>query len=288
MAVAACGDPDPHPADVRAAEPVAVSSVRRRAWLASPTLTECVRTGSGGNPFLKPLRFEQLRRQPGILFLADRLRFGGRFPPRHAGLHRQPRLPVPGTRSGNRPAAHDQRAGQHQRGAGSRADEAQVSTFFDWGWRADWARGFGAQANVTYIDAKAEFLIVPSAGRRDGDESPRIPDVSKWTYNLVGMYEARGPDARLAYNNRSGFPEGALADDAIGRRLHTSRAAGIRSARLDWSSSYAFSDNLTLFFDWTNILEKAVPLRHRADQLCGAASRSRAETSRWSCASRNR
>ena len=25
-------------------------------------------------------------------------------------------------------------------------------------------------------------------------------------------------------------------------------------SRLDWSSSYAFNDNLTVFLDWTNIL----------------------------------
>jgi hypothetical protein len=31
---------------------------------------------------------------------------------------------------------------------------------------------------------------------------------------------------------------------------------GRPGARLDWSSSYAFTDNLTLFFDWTNILKK--------------------------------
>jgi hypothetical protein len=27
-------------------------------------------------------------------------------------------------------------------------------------------------------------------------------------------------------------------------------------SRLDWSSSYAFNDHVTLFFDWTNILGK--------------------------------
>ena len=133
--------------------------------------------------------------------------------------------------------------------------EAQVSTFFDFDCMPDWARGFGAQANVTYIDAKADFPIV----RRADLPNPampitrlRIPDVSKWTYNLVGMYE-RGrrsrpprlqPPHRLPRGRRS-----AERDD-----FFTLQGRGQAVSRLDWSSSYAFNDNLTVFFDWTNIL----------------------------------
>ena len=59
------------------------SSSIRRSSLDSPTrtairrATNCARTGSGGNPFLKPLKSNNYRRQPGILFLAHRLRLGG-------------------------------------------------------------------------------------------------------------------------------------------------------------------------------------------------------------------
>jgi hypothetical protein len=83
-----------------------------------------------------------------------------------------------------------------------------------------------------------------------------IPDVSKWTWNLVGMYE-RGPfTARLSYNHRSDYPEGTLQtrDD-----FYTLQGRGRSSGRLDWSSSFNVNDTFTLFFDWTNILN--IPFR---------------------------
>jgi outer membrane receptor protein involved in Fe transport len=80
----------------------------------------------------------------------------------------------------------------------------------------------------------------------------RVPDVSKWTYNLVGMYEAHGLTLRLAYNYRNGFPEGGLSD----RGGYTLQGRAHPVSRLDWSSSYALNEHLTVFFDWTNILGK--------------------------------
>jgi hypothetical protein len=135
--------------------------------------------------------------------------------------------------------------------------EAQISTFFDWNFMPDWARSFGAQANLTYIDAKADFLLFPHATIEDSGTviRDRIPDVSKWTYNLVGMYE-RGPlTARLAYNKRTSYPEGGLVEDRP-IDAFTRQGRGRGSSRLDWSSSYALTDNFTIFFDWTNILKK--------------------------------
>ncbi len=84
----------------------------------------------------------------------------------------------------------------------------------------------------------------------------RIADVSKWTYNLVGIYEAGGVTARLAYNERSSYPEGGLVEDCPSCPVFTRQGRGRGTSRLDWSSSYAFNDNLTVFFDWTNILRK--------------------------------
>ena len=161
----------------------------------------------------------------------------------------------------------------------------------------DWLSGFGVQANATYIDAKAEFPLFrrrtsTGTAARDGPGPEpcarrlRIPDVSKWTYNLVGMYEGGGLTLRLAYNHRSGFPEGALVRAAaISTRC---RAGAIGVSRLDWSSSYAFNDNLTVFFDWTNILGKPfrsdiVRVNYRGRQPDAAP-----RYSRCSCASRNR
>ena len=145
--------------------------------------------------------------------------------------------------------------------------EAQVSTFFDWGFVPTWARGFGVQANATYIDAKVDFPLFcapaadecvpgPAAGPNATVLRTRIPDVSKWTFNLVGMYESGPISARLSYNHRTSYPEGTL-DPRNG--FYTLQGRGRSSGRLDWSSSYAVNDKLTLFFDWTNILN--IPFR---------------------------
>ena len=217
-----------------------------------PPGVDCVRTGSGGNPFLRPLdsrnydaSLEYFFSPTGFaaitLFHRDMKGFITNrifeFP------EADPDTGLPLLISG--PVNTNK--------ARIRGFEAQVSTFFDWDWVPTWARAFGAQANVTYIDAKADFIVF-------GDDNPnqafireRIPDVSKWTYNLVGMYEAGGLTARLAYNRRTGYPEGALAERD---GFFTLQGRGNSVSRLDWSSSYAFNDKVTLFFDWTNILNK--------------------------------
>ena len=214
-----------------------------------PGQSNCVRTGSGGNPFLDPLTsrnydasLEYYFSQTGFASIAAFRRdmkgfivnrtFTYGIPDPETGLP----LEITGPTNTNK--------GRIQ------GIEAQITTFFDWGWMPDWARGFGAQANVTYLDPKID-LVVAGADRR-----VRIPDVSKWTYNLVAMYEAHGLTARLAYNRRSSFPEGAIADDAGSGNGFTRQGRGNPVSRLDWSSSYAVTDNFTVFLDWTNILKK--------------------------------
>jgi hypothetical protein len=107
-------------------------------------------------------------------------------------------------------------------------------------------RSFGIEANATYVNARADTSFAGGIHRLP------IPDVSKWTFNLVGMYE-RGPlSVRLAYNRRSSYPEGAI--DLTNNRNFQGHAQP--GSRLDLSASYAFNDNLTVFFDWTNMLNK--------------------------------
>jgi outer membrane receptor protein involved in Fe transport len=145
--------------------------------------------------------------------------------------------------------------------------EAQVSTFFDWEWVPGFLRNFGAQANVTYVDAKAELPLfcpgdvdpcVPVPGHPNAIvRNLKIPDVSKWTWNLVGMYENGPVSARLSYNRRSSFPEGPYdqrGNFVFDQSVYTLQGHGNPVSRLDLSTSYTFNDNITLFFDWTNIL----------------------------------
>ena len=139
--------------------------------------------------------------------------------------------------------------------------EAQVSTFFDFEFLPEWARGFGAQANVTYLDAKTGF---PNG--TGGFTLAPILGVSPWTYNVVGMYEKGGLTARLSYNWRNGYLQ---TFQGRGDDLYREFARPI--SRLDLSTSYTLFENLTVFFDWTNILGQ--PFRSTLSSNRNAAGR---------------
>lgn len=227
----------------------------------APGASDCIRTGSTGNPFLVPL--ESTNFDASLEYYFSRTGFAS-----IAVFDRNMRGFV-ANRAIEFPEADPETglplvvtAPVNTRNASIYGFEAQFSTFFD--FLPGPLSGFGMQANVTYINAEAEFLFFPEEiPNPDVDGPPmipnpthteirtRIPDVSRWSYNLVGMYE-RGPlTARLAYNRRSSFPE---ADRAERDGFFTLQGYGAPVSRLDWSSSFAVSENLTFFFDWTNIL----------------------------------
>jgi TonB-dependent receptor len=123
--------------------------------------------------------------------------------------------------------------------------EAQFRTFFDFEGLPSAVSGFGMEFNVTYIDNR---LDAPVAGQDLPDI--KFPDVSKWSYNLVGFYEKGPLTARVAYNRRSKYAQEfqALPDRVIEREFTN----GV--ARLDASVSYTLTENLTLAADVSNIL----------------------------------
>lgn len=148
--------------------------------------------------------------------------------------------------------------------------ELQGQTFFDFDFLPDWARGFGAQANVTYIKAKTQqFNGTTTNGIQNLSFFPitdQLNGVSKWNYNLVAMYERYGLSARLSYNGRSSFAASRQyrGDDLY---LETAHPAG----RLDLSLNYNLTDNWTLFGDWTNITRK--PFRQTFSSARAGATR---------------
>ena len=219
---------------------------------------DCVRTGSGGNPFLRPLQSTNYDASLEYYFSRNGWAAVGVFRRDMEGFitNRRFEFPDPDPETGlplliTGPV--------NTRSARIQGFEAQFSSFFD--FLPGVLSGLGAQANVTYIDAKADFDLLCDPVTPTCTPTPafpnattqrlRIPDVSRWTYNLVGMYERSGLTLRLAYNRRSGFPEGDLSERD---RFYTLQGRGHSVSRLDWSSSYAINDNLTIFFDWTNIL----------------------------------
>jgi iron complex outermembrane receptor protein len=139
--------------------------------------------------------------------------------------------------------------------------EAQAQSFLDLPNIPDWARGFGALANVTYVKAETGF----PDGTGNISLQP-ILGVSKWTYNLAAMYEKYGFTARLSYNWRGSY---TATIQNRGDDLYFERVKPI--SRLDLSTAYSFNDNFTVFFDWTNILKK--PFRSELSSARAGAPR---------------
>ena len=78
--------------------------------------------------------------------------------------------------------------------------EAQVSTFFDFDGVPAFLKNFGVQANVTRLNGQA--LYANFGDKNDLINRP-LQGLSKWSYNLIGMYEHAGLSLRAAYNWRS-------------------------------------------------------------------------------------
>ncbi len=119
--------------------------------------------------------------------------------------------------------------------------------------------GFGAQLNGTYIDGKTEDPI--NGGQQ------RIVNVSKYSYNVIAIYEKYGLSARLAYNWRSSFVD---SYNAGGVQAHTIVAAP--TGQLDFSGNYALTDWLTLTVDATNLTNRTYKDRFQGLNGAGAYS----------------
>ena len=133
--------------------------------------------------------------------------------------------------------------------------EAQVTTFFEFEGVPDFLRNFGIQANYTYLDGEVE-IFNPLTGEFISDQitssgEPDTGGVSKHTYNIAALYEGGPFSARLTYNKRSRYLDrrDVRGDEEGNFYREIARPAG----RLDFSTSYHLTDNLTVFFDATNL-----------------------------------
>src|SRR3546814_16712546 len=66
--------------------------------------------------------------------------------------------------------------------------EVSFTSFLDVDGLPDWAKGFGLQANGTYIDAKGDLQSNFAATLNN--EPQRFPGVSKWAYNIIELGRA--------------------------------------------------------------------------------------------------
>ncbi len=115
-------------------------------------------------------------------------------------------------------------------------------------------QGFGWQTNFTYIEGNTQASDPTSTANPAPFVDLPYAQVSKYSYNVVAIYERGGFSTRLAYNWR-----GSYIDTFNGPNSPTS---GIRTIhvkatdRMDFSASYAVTKNLTITFDATNLLNQ--------------------------------
>lgn len=127
--------------------------------------------------------------------------------------------------------------------------EVSFTSFLDFDWVPEWAKGFGVQANGTYIDAKGD--LQPNFAATLGNEKQRFPGVSKWAYNVVAFYERPEFSARVAYNYRSKFAQYYSLEpfDPVAHAV-TEKGRG----QIDLSTSVTPLPNVTIAFDVINLL----------------------------------
>lgn len=122
--------------------------------------------------------------------------------------------------------------------------EVAFTTFFD--ALPGWLSGFGTQLNATYIDGSQALPATLGVAVPD----VQIPNVSKWSYNLIALYEKGPISARLAYNYRTRFVN-FFSNTAVDSPVAGEFTRGVE--RLDFSLSVTPVEAVTVTFDATNL-----------------------------------
>lgn len=118
--------------------------------------------------------------------------------------------------------------------------EVGYSQFFD--FLPEAFRGLGVQANYTYIDSQTPNATLAT--------NAALQNISKNSYNVIGMYETKKLSVRVAYNWRDKFLSGQANIANVGRIPFYTKAYGW----MDASISYKVSDKFTVALEGTNLL----------------------------------
>jgi TonB-dependent receptor len=199
-----------------------------------PPQTGQIRTGRGGNPNLRPITSDNY--DLSLEYYFNRSGFAAvalfRRDVQDFIINAETLQDVPGVGQVRVFGPSNVQEGRLQ------GVEAQFRTFFDFGGLPGFLSPFGTELNVTYIDQELGEVA--------------FPDVSKWSYNIVGFYEQGPLTARLAYNYRGRYsqffvntPNGFFPGEFVKN-----------VSRLDGSVSFSLNENLTLAADVSNILGK--------------------------------
>jgi TonB-dependent receptor len=201
----------------------------------SLTLNSVQRNGSAGNPSLQPVRsdnfdvsIERYFGKTTSLYLTGFLKQVEGFvttvsnPENHEGLVYQVGRP------------------QNTSHATIKGFEAGYQQFYD--FLPGWLSGLGLQANYTYVDSETPSSIL-------GQKVP-LQNLSKHSYNLVGIYEKGQVSARIAYNWRDTFLSGINNYVGVGALPIYTRGYGW----LDASLGYRIDEHVTFSVEGLNLL----------------------------------
>ncbi|WP_447728113.1 TonB-dependent receptor [Sphingomonas koreensis] len=203
----------------------------------SPTLSLVPgqRTGSAGNPDLRPLRSNQLDASLEYYPSTSTSLYV-------AGFYREIEdflvtRTSPQTIDGidysiSRPT--------NELGGKIKGFEVGGQTFFD--FLPGVLSGFGVQANYTFVDSKTDTSVA-------GLQTP-ISNLSKHSFNTSLIYERGGLSARLAYNWRDKFYSSLLSNDIVTNVPVYTRARDW----LDASIGYDITDKITVTVEGGNLL----------------------------------
>jgi len=201
----------------------------------SLTLTTYFHTGSAGNPDLKPMKADNFDASLGWYFNKGGYVFGDVFYKKVDGFIAY---------TTDLETYYGQ---QYQISRPTNSDKGQIrgvelayQQFFD--FLPDAFKGFGVQANYTYVDSSATGII-------PGQTTP-LENLSKNSSNVVLIYENHGLSARLAYNWRSRFLSSTYYTNTSLEPIYM-KSYGI----LDASLAYDVSRNVTLTLDMVNLLK---------------------------------
>lgn len=216
----------------------ASKSITRQDFnLLSPSLTlnPVLRIGTAGNPVLKPVRADNLD-------LAAEKYFGPSTSIHATGFWKRvdgfiTTVSNPETYAG---VTYQVSRPQNSNAANIRGAEFGYQQFYD--FLPGWMSGLGLQANYTYVDSRMNNALL--------GQSVPLQNLSKRSYNVVGMYEKEKLSVRLAYNWRDRFLSGIANVVGVGALPIYTAAYGW----LDASLTYRYSKELSFALEGTNLL----------------------------------
>jgi len=196
------------------------------------TLNPSSGTGSGGNPNLQPAKADQYDLSLEWYFGRSNMLAGSIFRKDVSGF--------------NQKFAQDEVIGgvtyaisRYRNGGNGKIQgfEVNYQQFFD--FLPGLLSGLGLQSNVTYVDSAIQVVGL--------NYSVPAESLSKYSYNVTGIYEKGPVSVRLAYNWRSKYVATTSADSA-GRSLYVAPLG-----QLDLSMNFTVNKNISFKLDALNL-----------------------------------